>query len=136
MLEPVILDTNVFVAAGFNRGSAAAHIIEAVRKGDVRMVWNEATRRETLAIIGRIPPLAHHPVDDLFRAADRFDGTTYPECFSQIADPDDRKFAALAQATAATLITRDSHLLEHRAALPFLILTATEFWQRYQASSP
>ena len=135
-MDLVILDTNVFVAAGFNRRSHAARIIDAVRAGEVRMVWNVATRRETLAIVGRIPPLAKyakHAVDDLFRAEDRFDGPTYPENFPQIADPDDRKFAALAHATGATLITRDAHLLDHRAALPIAILTAPEFWRSHQS---
>jgi hypothetical protein len=36
----VVLDTNVLVAAGFNPRSASA------KQGQVRMVWNDATRRE------------------------------------------------------------------------------------------
>ena len=42
----VVLDTNVFVAAGFNPRSASARIVDAVKHGQVRMVWNDATRRE------------------------------------------------------------------------------------------
>jgi predicted nucleic acid-binding protein len=132
-MDRIILDTNVFVAAGFNPRSHAARIMEVVRAGDVRMVWNEATRRETLAVVGRIPPLANYAVAGLFRAADRFDGLTHPESFPQITDPDDRKFAALAHATGALLITRDAHLLEHRATLPIAILTASDYWRRLQA---
>ena len=42
----VVLDTNVFVAAGFNRGSHSAWLVEAVRDGRLRMVWDNATRAE------------------------------------------------------------------------------------------
>ena len=35
-LPNVILDTNVFVAAGFSERSASARIIEAVREGRLR----------------------------------------------------------------------------------------------------
>jgi PIN domain len=42
----VVLDTNVFVAAGFNPGSHSARLVEAVRDGRLRMVWNDATHAE------------------------------------------------------------------------------------------
>jgi predicted nucleic acid-binding protein len=35
-VKSVILDTNVFVAAGFNPGSASARIVEQVRAGHLR----------------------------------------------------------------------------------------------------
>jgi predicted nucleic acid-binding protein len=41
----VVLDTNVFVAAGFNPRNASTKIVEAVKLEQLRMVWNEATRR-------------------------------------------------------------------------------------------
>jgi len=34
----VVLDTNVFVAAGFNPGSHSARLVEAVHDGRLRMV--------------------------------------------------------------------------------------------------
>ena len=54
---PVVLDTNVLVAAGFKPRSASATIVDAVKQGQVRMVWNDATRREIEHIIGKIPPV-------------------------------------------------------------------------------
>ncbi len=45
----VVLDTNVFVAAGFNPGSHSARIVEAVRNGRLRMVWDNATQAENQA---------------------------------------------------------------------------------------
>ena len=129
-LERVVLDTNVFVAAGFNRGSHAARILDAVRNRQLHMVWNDATRRETLGVLRRIPPLSEYNVDEFFRQEEQFAMTTFPEQFTIIPDPDDRKFAALAHAAGAILVSRDEHLLRHRNQLDVTILTPQEYWSR------
>lgn len=100
-LATVVLDTNVFVAAGFNPRSASARIVEAVKQGQMRMVSNDATGRELEHILQKIPPPRAHPVSELFRPGDRFTAATHPEPFAFIPDPDDRKFAALARAAGA-----------------------------------
>ncbi len=123
----VVLDTNLFVAAGFNPRSRSARILDAVRQGRLRLVWNEQTRRETERIIRQIPPLSWEPFADLFREEDRYDGETHPERFRHVADPDDRKFAALAEATGAVLITSDDHLLETRDQAAVVIMRPEEF---------
>ena len=128
----VVLDTNVFVAAGFNPRSASARIVDAVKHGQVRMVWNDATRREIERIMQQIPPLRTQAVADLFRPADRFTAATHPEQFTDIPDPDDRKFAALAHAAGAVLISNDEHLLGQRDHSDLTVLTPGAFWQRQQ----
>jgi uncharacterized protein len=129
---PVVLDTNVLVAAGFKPRSASAKIVDAVKQGQLRMVWNDATRREIEHIIGKIPPLRAHADARLFRPADQFTGPTDPERFTFIPDPDDRKFAALAEAAGATLISNDEHLLAHRDRITVPVLTPGEFWRSLQ----
>jgi predicted nucleic acid-binding protein len=131
-----VLDTNVFVAAGFNPRSASAKIVEAVKKGQLRMVWNEATRRESERILQRIPPLRTYRVADLFRPDERYSATTHPERFAFIPDPDDRKFAALAHAAGVTLISNDDHLLRQRDHMEVSVLTPSAFWPRWQRSDP
>jgi uncharacterized protein len=128
----VVLDTNVFVAAGFNPRSASARIVDAVKRGQLRMVWNDATRRETERIVRQIPPLRTHAIEDLFHPADRFTSATDPERFAEIPDPDDRKFAALAHAASATLISNDGHLLQFRDRMGVKVATPDEFWRRHQ----
>lgn len=128
--DQVILDTNVLVAAGFNSRSHAARIVNAVKSGQLHMVWNEETRREIRFVLRRIPPLRKFQVEDLFQPDLQYLGDTFPEKFEVIPDPDDRKFAALAGATGATLITRDDHLLQQRGQLDLTILTPTQFWNR------
>jgi putative PIN family toxin of toxin-antitoxin system len=123
----VVVDTNVFVAAAFNRGSHSAWIIEAVRNGRLRLVWNEATRRETRKILRQIPPVSWEAFAELFREENRHRGAVNEAWFEQVRDADDRKFAALAYAAQATLITQDDDLLSQRAGVGIRILTPTEF---------
>lgn len=129
-VESVILDTNVFVAALFNPGSDSARLLEEVRLGHLRMVWNEQTRRETERILNRIPPLSWDSAADVFRAEDRCDAETFPERFDYIPDPEDRKYAALAAAAGAVLVTNDDHLLSNRERAGLTIVTPREFRER------
>jgi predicted nucleic acid-binding protein len=128
----VILDTNVFVAAGFNRKSASARIVEQVRSGQLKMIWNDQTRRETQHILSKIPRVSWSRVAELFRDEDRYDGETYPEKFDYIPDAEDRKFAALSAASGVVLITNDDHLLSSRHRAGQEILTPREYWDRQQ----
>ena len=123
----VVLDTNVFVAAAFNPRSHAARIVEAVREGRLRMIWNDATRRETRRILDRIPPISWEPFADLFREENRYSDRVDPGWFGHVDDPDDRVFGALAYAAGATLITQDDDLLDGRSNVGVPILTPTEF---------
>jgi predicted nucleic acid-binding protein len=125
-----ILDTNVFVAAGFRRSSAAARVVAALREGRLRMPWNEATRREVERVVGAIPRLRGQDVAALFRDEERYAGQTYPERFDYVPDPADRPFAALADASGQPLVTSDEHLLGGRARARAPILTPGEFARR------
>ena len=124
---PVVIDTNVFVAAGFHPGSDAARILRAVADNRLTMIWNEETRRETRTILQRIPPLSWERFAPLFTESGRFDAPTHSEQFGQVVDPDDRKFAALAYRARAILITQDDHLLSARSNMAVAIETVSEF---------
>jgi predicted nucleic acid-binding protein len=133
----VVLDTNVLVAAGFRPQSRSARIVEAVRRGQLRMVWSTHTRDEIRHMLLKIPPLSWERVADLFGDDNRCDESLQPESFAEISDPDDRHFAALAAACGATLITSDQHLLVHRGRMAGLsIVTPGEFLMPDDRSSP
>lgn len=100
------------------------------------MVWNEQTRRETEYILKKIPPLSWADAAALFREEDRCDAETHPDRFTHIADPDDRKFAALSAASGTLLISNDDHLLSHRDTAGFRILTPGEFWRQQAPDEP
>ncbi len=132
-LRVVILDTNIFVAAGFKPDSDAGRILELVRSEKLSMIWHAQTLEEIHYIINKIPPLARSwpSIAPLFRPERCYLWPLSIEDFLHIPDPTDRKFAALAAVTGATLITLDSDLLTTRhLALP-LIVRPHEFWQRW-----
>jgi 5-carboxymethyl-2-hydroxymuconate isomerase len=126
----IVVDTNSFVAAAFNPDSDSARILDAVRAGELRLVWDEATRQETSRIVNKIPPISWDHFADLFHDEERYAGETHPGRYEYVSDPDDRKFLALAEATGATLITQDAHLLTGRARAAVPVVTPGEFWAR------
>ena len=125
----IVLDTNVFVAAGFNPESHAAAIVRAIERGHLALVWDRDTRRETEAVLRRIPRLSWERFAPLFTGAGEHAGAgaVAPESFRFIADPGDRKFAALSAASGSVLITNDAHLLAHRGRLGLRVMTPSEF---------
>ena len=129
-MEAVVVDTNVFVAAGFNPRSASARILEAIREGRFRLIWNEPTRRETEMILRRIPRLDRQTAADLFRSEEEFTGSVDPAAFTVIADPDDRKFAALSAAVNVPIITNDGRVLAEGGAVGIEALTPRAFLER------
>ena len=129
-MEGVVVDTNVFVAAGFNPGSASTRILEGIREGRFRLIWNQPTRRETEMILRRIPRLDWRTVADLFRPEGEFAGPVDPAAFAVIADPDDRKFAALSAAAQVPLVTSDNLVLAQRGRIGIEIATPRDFLAR------
>ena len=129
-MEGVVIDTNVFVAALFNPRSASARILEGVREGRFWLIWNQPTRGETEMILRRIPHLDWRTVADLFRQEGEYTGAVDPAGFTVIADPDDRKFAALAAAANVPLVTSDKLVLAQRGKIGIEIVTPRDFLAR------
>jgi predicted nucleic acid-binding protein len=129
-VEDVVIDTNVFVAAGFNPKSASGLILAGVREGRFRLIWNEPTRRETEMILRRIPHLDWERFADLFRPEWEFTGAVDPAAFAPITDPEDRKFAALSAAAKAPLVTSDKQVLAQCVALGIDAVAPSAFLAR------
>lgn len=123
----LVLDTNVIVAAGFNRRSEAAAIVQAVRDDRFTLIWDNATERETRRIVEQIPPLDWEAFAALYRDENRYKGDVSTDRYAAVDGPLDRHFAALAEAAGAVLITNDSDLLDVRGQLELHILTPSEF---------
>ena len=127
----VLVDSTSIVSGSLSRRRASAAIMHAVRLDHLRMAWNESTRQETDRIMHQIPPLRNHSIATLFRAEGRFDGAVDLERFIAIPDPDDRKFAALAHAAGAVLVSNDAHLLESSGDDELTVFNAGAFRSRY-----
>lgn len=127
MSEKVILDTNIFVAAGFKEKSASGSIVRAVEQNVLLMMWNEATRKEIELILGKIPPLRNFGIQEFFTQEGYSSQKPDREGLQMIEDPDDVKFAALARVTGALLVSNDEHLLRIRGKLRGVkVMTAGE----------
>jgi predicted nucleic acid-binding protein len=133
-MQGLVIDTNVFVAAGFNPRSASARVLAGVRDGRLLLIWNKPTRSETEMILRRIPRLNWESFADLFRLGGEFTGPVYPEAFTLIADPDDRKFAALSAAAKSPLVTNDSDILDQRNFIEIEVFTPSEFLLQWEKS--
>ena len=129
-MKGVVVDTNVFVAAGFNANSASARLLEGIGEGRFRLIWNQPTRGETEMILRRISRLDWRIAADLFRPEGEFTGPVDPRAFTAIADPDDRKFAALAAAANAPLVTSDKLVLAQGGRSGIEIATPRDFLAR------
>ena len=81
-------------------------------------------------IVRRIPRLDWQKVADLFRPEEEFTGPANPADFSMIADPDDRKFAALSAAANVPLVTSDKLNLAERGKIDIEIVTPGDFLAR------
>lgn len=78
----------------------------------------------------RIPPLSWQQFAGLFGEEGRHEGITSPGKIDYVPDPADRKFAALAIAGEAVLITNDEDLLAHRDRVGACVMTPEEFVER------
>lgn len=131
MIGRIVLDTNVFVAAGFNPRSHAARLLAAVRDGALILAWHSETHAEVRFILGRIPPLRQLDVAGLFRSEAEYRAPLDRTLYSFIPDPADRIFAALAEAAGAALVTNHAHLLDHRHVLRTPVLTPRAYWEAW-----
>ena len=108
----LVIDTNLIIAARWNRRSTSRRILEAVAEGRATLIWSEAVRREALFVLGQVHPPADFRgfVESLFRQEHRVDD---PPAVSQSEDPDDDKFLAAAIGGAVdVVISNDRHLLD------------------------
>jgi len=125
--RPIVLDTNIFVAAAFKPSSKSAQIISAARGGVLRLMWDRATRGEIEHIVGKIPRISNRVLSGLFQEENELPVPEIPSELTIIEDPADRKFAALARSADAILITNDDHLLSCRETIDVVILRPGEF---------
>jgi uncharacterized protein len=126
----IVLDTNTFVAAGYNPDSHSATIIGAVERGSLSLVWHRETKSETRKVIEHIPRLSWEHFRDLFTEENEFRGAIQVDNYPFIEDPEDRKFAALADVTGTTIVTSDQHLLSQKDRIRAQVMTPRQFLEQ------
>jgi predicted nucleic acid-binding protein len=110
-VRPVVLDTNVLVAAAYDTRSASRQVVEACLGGELTPVLSGAVRREYEFILAR----AAHGRPYLEQIHRSLDGAEVvePAQTPRVVpdDPGDDKLVAAALAAVAALVSNDGHLL-------------------------
>jgi uncharacterized protein len=107
----IVIDTNVFVASAYNRGSSSRRILDAVERGELQLIVSPDIQREYERII---PRAVRSPAElRRLRAIIAAGILVMPEANPQVTeDREDDKFLAAAIAGSAGLVvTNDPHLL-------------------------
>ncbi len=106
----VVIDTNLLVAAFFNKKSASARILDR----DIDILWTEEIRKEMEKILGNIK--ADKKYRDflekaLFREENKIENP--PKVRAVREDPADNKFLGCAlKGKAHLIVSNDRHLLD------------------------
>jgi len=112
-LLKVVLDTNVFIAAYFNRKSASARIIDLCLENKHKLIFSPRLRKELRLILKNVRAEREfrEKIRSLFVNASKVKPTK--KVFTVKEDPEDNKFLECAlEGEADYLITSDRHLLE------------------------
>ncbi|MBI2842308.1 MAG: putative toxin-antitoxin system toxin component, PIN family [Armatimonadetes bacterium] len=126
----VVLDTNLFVAAYWNRRSASARIIEACLSGHLQVYYTSEVERELWLIMRNIRARDEFraTVSNLIGRAEQVSAQAKVDVRTE--DPEDQKFLECAvSANADYLITSDDHLLRLRKTGKTVIIKPGDFWR-------
>ncbi len=136
----VVLDTNVLIAAAWNKGSASRLIVDACLEGKtLRAVSSPALRREYEFIINRAARKSKYrkSLQRLIDSAEVIECNAREMGIEVPADPDDAKVLATAVAGKVdALIGNDHHLLDlaGESTVPILrpgeFLRQLDYWKR------
>lgn len=124
----VVLDTNVFIAAYFNRKSASARIIDLCLENKHKLIFSPRLRKEVKLILKNVRAERgfHERIRSLFMNASKV--KPIQKVFMVKEDPEDNKFLECAlEGEADYLITSDRHLLELEEFAQTKICKPTQF---------
>jgi len=134
----LVLDTNTFIAAYFNRKSASARIIDLCLKKKHKLIFSSRLSKEVRLILNNVRAEKKFlkKVRSLFMNASKVEPTQ--EVFAVKEDPEDNKFLECAlEGKADYLITSDRHLLGLGEFAQTKICKPTQFLKlQYRGGDP
>ncbi len=124
----MILDTNIFIAAYWNKKSASARILRGCEQGRLLLVYSKPIEKEVFFILNRIK--AKKPYQDyvagLFANGRLVSPTKHVNLVKD--DPDDNKYLDCALASNADyILSNDKHLLQFHTFRKTLIIRPAQF---------
>jgi putative PIN family toxin of toxin-antitoxin system len=126
----VVLDTNLFVAAYWNRHSASAKTIDACLAGEFQAYYTPEVEKELWIVIRTIRVREEYAAVVSNFLARAKPVAPWAEVDVRSEDPADQKFlVCAASADADYLITSDDHLLSLRNVGRTVIIKPGQFWR-------
>lgn len=130
----MVLDTNLFVAAFWNKRSASAEILNACLEGQAHLYYTKQIVAEIRLILRNIraTPGYRHFVDEILKKGTEV--KPLGPVSVVLDDPEDNKFLACAlAANAEYIITNDEHLLRLKTFHRVSIAKPSEFKRLLQS---
>jgi len=109
----VVVDTNLFIAAYFNRRSASAEVVELAGEDKIKLVWSDLLKKEMDLILGNVKasPKFLNKIQNVLEKGIKVSPKEKLKIVKD--DPEDNKLLECAQETEADyILTNDHHLLE------------------------
>lgn len=132
----ILIDTNVFVAAAYNHGSASRKIVHAVQQRQLALIVSPAIVWEYRAVLPKAVRREAERVR-LLQTIESAEVVSPSEVPAVTEDRSDDKFLAAAVAAGAdSLVTNDAHLLAVHPHAGIEILRPGVFWNRWCEGSP
>ena len=131
----VVLDTNCFLAARWNPGSASGRIIQMCLDGRLRHLCTPAIAREMRRLVAQAGarPEFRARLERYLASAEMVEPVAVPE---RAADPEDQKFLECAAAGADYLVSSDNHLLDVRGAGRAIVVKPAQFLRHLERMRP
>jgi len=130
-IPKIVVDTNLLVAAFFNKKSSSFKILEMAEKGKIKLLWTKPIRNEARLILGNIKRAVKSKTGNQKILKNIFQNENKVENPPQIdvikEDPEDNKFLGCAlKGKAKMIVSNDQHLLKVRKLKGIPILTPSE----------
>lgn len=112
----IVIDTNLLVAAFFNKKSASFKILKEGTEGKIKILWTESIKREGEKILSNIQHSLSSSsgeglLDKVFKKENKIEKAPRVDFIKE--DPTDNKFLACAlKGEAQMIVTNDRHLLK------------------------
>ncbi len=133
----IVVDTNLLVAAFFNKKSSSFKILEMAEKGRVRLLWTKPIRSEARSILGNIKQAVkskmgnHEILKNIFKKENKINNPPKLDVVKE--DSEDNKFLSCAlKGGAKMIVSNDQHLLKIGEFRGIVILTSTEAVKKLQ----
>ncbi len=127
----IVVDTNLLVAAFFNKKSSSFKILKMAEEGRIRLLWTKPIRNEARLILGNIKQAVKSSMGNreilknIFQRENKVENPPRVDVVKE--DPEDNKFLGCAlKGKAEMIVSNDQHLLNMQGFKGIPVLTPSK----------